>query len=267
MPTAKRWLLEAKALVRTFLLLDPLPTFLDLHTAEKYIQNNETPFAFLKRLIEKEGHPIPLPPERIEPASNKELLDALENWTKTHVPPECKSLESAAKGLVFGEGNPNAKILFIGEAPGEQEDIQGRPFVGRSGKLLDKLLEAIGLERPDVYITNIVKFRPPGNRDPEPEEKEASLPTLLEQLDIIEPKVIATLGRHSTTALLPKVKVHMVRGKTQRDEAGRIILPIYHPAAALYDPNKLTDLETQFLTLQALSAGLIKTPAYQDTLL
>lgn len=195
-------------------------------------------------------------------------LQALEEKTRSNPPRGTESLAKGCQGLVFGEGNPEASLVFIGEAPGEQEDIQGRPFVGRSGKLLDSLLQGIGLERENVYITNIVKFRPPGNRDPLPEEKDAFLPILLEQLDIIAPTVIATLGRHSTQSLLgPKTKVHEVRGKIQRDRQGRVILPIFHPAAALYDPSKRDDLESQFLTLSALIQGTIKAPAHQATLL
>ena len=109
----------------------------------------------------------------------------------------CPDLAQTATNLVMGDGNPDADIVFIGEAPGKQEDIQGLPFVGASGKFLNEMLESIGLQRSDIYITNIVKYRPPNNRDPLPEEKKAFWPYLLKQLQIIEPKVVITLGRHS----------------------------------------------------------------------
>lgn len=253
----KRWLLEANCLIRLHIGLDPKTLLSAPHVAEEHTKNGISPFEFLKTIIEEKNLNIPIPTENSEPFSNKFLLQELHKWANLHCPKNCETLKTGCNGLVFGEGNPNANILFIGEAPGEQEDIQNRPFVGRSGKLLDKLLNDIDLQREDVYITNIVKFRPPKNRDPLPEEIQASLPLLLEQIDIIEPKVISTLGRHSTIALLPKAKVHQIRGKTQCDNTGRTILPIFHPAAALYDPNKLIDLKNQFSTLQALASGLL----------
>src|SRR5581483_8259108 len=112
-------------------------------------------------------------------------------------------LASSATQLVFGDGNPDSEIVFIGEAPGKNEDEQGKPFVGAAGKFLNEMLEMIGLKREDIYITNIVKYRPPNDRDPEPSENEAFLPYLQGQLDIIGPKLIVTLGRHSMDVLLP----------------------------------------------------------------
>ncbi len=125
-------------------------------------------------------------------------------------------LKSQAAQLVFGEGNPDADVLFIGEAPGKQEDLQGKPFVGASGKFLDEMLESIGMKREDIYITNIVKYRPPNNRDPLPEEKKAFLPYLQEQLEIIQPKIIVTLGRHSGGAFLPDLHISQDHGKPKR---------------------------------------------------
>lgn len=134
--------------------------------------------------------------------SNKQLqLDDLQRQiVKDKV---CPELAEQATQLVFGTGNPEADIVFIGEAPGKNEDIKGEPFVGAAGKFLNEMLEMIGLKRADIYITNIVKYRPPNNRDPLPEEKSTFLPYLEQQIDIIDPKVIVTLGRHSMDVLLP----------------------------------------------------------------
>ncbi len=134
----------------------------------------------------------------------------------------------------MGDGNPNADIVFIGEAPGKEEDKQGLPFVGAAGKFLDEMLKSIKLNRSDVYITNIVKYRPPGNRDPDPEEKEAFLPFLDRQMEVIQPKVIVTLGRHSMNMFLPGLKISQVHGQPKRLK-GQVFLPLYHPAAALYN--------------------------------
>ena len=134
--------------------------------------------------------------------------------------------------LVFGEGNPDSTVLFIGEAPGQTEDQQKRPFVGRAGQLLTKCLQEIGWKREDVYITNIVKRRPPENRDPLPEEIEAYNPYLTRQIEIINPKIVATLGRFSMNYFLPFAKITRDQGKTFEKD-GRIIYPILHPAAAL----------------------------------
>ena len=146
----------------------------------------------------------------------------------------CPELAEQATQLVFGDGNPAAEIVFIGEAPGKNEDIQGIPFVGAAGKFLNEMLEMIGLSRENIYITNIVKYRPPNNRDPLPEEKSVFLPYLQQQLDIIKPKLIVTLGRHSMDSLLPGLKISQVHGQPKR-HAGRVYLPLFHPAAALYN--------------------------------
>ena len=143
-------------------------------------------------------------------------------------------LREQATQLVFGDGDINADILFIGEAPGKNEDIQGKPFVGAAGKFLNEMLEMIGLKREDVYITNIVKYRPPNNRDPLPEEKSAFLPFLEKQIDIIDPKIIVTLGRHSMDAILPGLTISQVHGQPKRYK-NRVFLPLFHPAAALYN--------------------------------
>lgn len=146
----------------------------------------------------------------------------------------CPKLAKGATQLVFGDGNPNAKIVFIGEAPGKNEDLQGKPFVGAAGTFLNEMLELIGMKREEIYITNIVKYRPPNNRDPLPEEKEAFLPFLREQLEVIKPKLVVTLGRHSMDILLPGLKISQVHGEPKRYN-GQVYLPLFHPAAALYN--------------------------------
>jgi uracil-DNA glycosylase family 4 len=143
-------------------------------------------------------------------------------------------LAASATQLVMGEGNPDAEVVFIGEAPGATEDKLGRPFVGAAGKFLDEMLASIKLGRADVYITNIVKYRPPGNRDPLPEEVAAFKPYLLEQLAVIKPKLIVFLGRHATNVFLPELKISQAHGRAFR-RAGKVYMPLYHPAAALYN--------------------------------
>jgi len=128
----------------------------------------------------------------------------------------CPELAAQATQLVFGEGNPGAEVVFIGEAPGKSEDIQGKPFVGAAGKFLEEMLAMIGLKRQDVYITNIVKYRPPNNRDPFPDEKAAFLPYLEAQLEAIQPKLIVTLGRHSLNCFLPDLSISQVHGMPKR---------------------------------------------------
>jgi uracil-DNA glycosylase family 4 len=157
----------------------------------------------------------------------------------------CPDLAKQATHLVMGDGSPTADIVFIGEAPGKNEDLQGKPFVGAAGKFLNEMLESISLKREDVYITNIVKYRPPNNRDPLPEEKKAFLPYLQAQLEVIQPKIVATLGRHSMNCFLPDLQISKVHGEPKRirlqmkehdnDTLDIVILPLFHPAAALYN--------------------------------
>lgn len=161
----------------------------------------------------------------------------------------CKGRTNAVPGV----GNPQAKILFIGEGPGKDEDLQGEPFVGRAGKLLTALLEKIGIERKDVFITNVVKCRPPNNRDPEDDEVEACWPYLDRQIHLIDPRVIVTLGRHSMKRFLPGYTISSVHGEPKRRQSdGRIIFPLYHPAMALYKPTMLDVLEKDMLKLKAM---------------
>jgi len=172
----------------------------------------------------------------------------------------CPELAAGATQLVFGDGSPDTDTVFVGEAPGKKEDEQGVPFVGAAGRFLDEMLDSIELKRKDVYITNIVKYRPPDNRDPLPSEIKTFLPYLLKQLEIIKPKLIVTLGRFSMNVFLPKLKISQVHGQPKQmqmvqdtedaaDKSSSIfieatdeqatapwtILPLYHPAAALYN--------------------------------
>jgi DNA polymerase len=153
-----------------------------------------------------------------------------------------------ATQLVFGDGNPGAQIVFIGEAPGKNEDLQGKPFVGAAGQFLNDMLEMIDLKREDVYITNIVKYRPPNNRDPYPEEKQAFLPYLESQLEVIQPLIVVTLGRHSLNCFLPDLQISKVHGQPKRYK-GRIYLPLFHPAAALYNGSMRQTLIDDFATI------------------
>lgn len=148
----------------------------------------------------------------------------------------CK-LHKTRTHIVFGEGNPKAEMMFIGEAPGESEDLEARPFVGRAGKLLDKMIEAMGIQRSDVYIANIVKCRPPENRPPEEDEKTACTPYLLDQIAAVSPKVIIALGKTAAQGLLQTdTPITELRG-VLHDFQGTKLLPTYHPAYLLRNPS------------------------------
>lgn len=153
---------------------------------------------------------------------------------------------------VFGVGNPHARVMFIGEAPGKNEDLQGEPFVGAAGHYLNELLGCAGLRREDVFIANVLKCRPPGNRDPRPEEIQTCTPFLREQTRTIDPEVLVTLGKFSTQFVLKtQVGITRLHGRVQR--AGKfLVFPIFHPAAALYDGAKREALENDFVTLGEL---------------
>ncbi|OYX44151.1 uracil-DNA glycosylase [Candidatus Saccharibacteria bacterium 32-49-12] len=158
----------------------------------------------------------------------------------------CPELAAAANSLVMGEGDSNARVIFIGEAPGRLEDETGRPFVGAAGKILDQLLDSAGVSRSEVYITSIIKYRPPNNRDPSPVEKAAFWPYLERQIEIIDPDYILTLGRHGLSAFLPEAQIRDVHGLVQNVVVAgreRHIIPQYHPAAAIYN-RKLRDILT-----------------------
>ncbi len=150
---------------------------------------------------------------------------------------------------VLGEGNPHAKIMFIGEAPGQKEDELKRPFVGASGNFLNELLGTIGLKREDVYISNVVKYRPPENRDPTPEEKEQCMPWLQMEIAIIKPRVICTLGRHSMAHFVSNRTITQAHGKAFKLNDQLTIFPIYHPAAALHNGNLRESLYADFRAL------------------
>ena len=153
---------------------------------------------------------------------------------------------------VFGVGNPHARVMFIGEAPGKNEDLQGEPFVGAAGHYLNELLGCAGLRREDVFIANVLKCRPPGNRDPRPEEIQTCTPYLREQTRTIDPEVLVTLGKFSTQFVLKtQVGITRLHGRVQR--VGKfLVFPIFHPAAALYDGAKREALENDFVTLGQL---------------
>lgn len=163
----------------------------------------------------------------------------------------CPDLAQTATQLVMGDGNPDADIVCIGEAPGKNEDKTGKPFVGAAGKFLDEMLASINLNRGDIYITNIVKYRPPNNRDPLPEEKVAFFPYLDQQLSVIQPKLVITLGRHSTNSFLPECKISEVHGQPKR-KAGIVFLPLYHPAAALYNGSMRATLLEDFAKIPTI---------------
>lgn len=164
-------------------------------------------------------------------------------------------LRAGATQLVFADGNPNADVVFIGEAPGKNEDLKGIPFIGAAGKFLDEMLASIDLKREDIYITNIVKYRPPNNRDPLPEEKKAFWPYLVRQLDVIQPKLVVTLGRHSMEYFLPNQKISAVHGEPKRiafGERTQVVMPLFHPAAALYNGGLRQTLLDDFSRIPAI---------------
>ena len=180
---------------------------------------------------------------------------------------KCKKcpLHENRTNTVPGEGNAKADLLFIGEGPGKKEDELARPFVGPAGKLLEELLGTINLTREDVFIANVVKCRPPGNRDPLPEEVEACWPYLQQQVALINPKLIILLGRHSLDRFIPNMKISQARGKPMRREVenlGRYVFyPIYHPAAALHNPNNREPLLEDFRRIPTVLEEVAKLPA------
>lgn len=168
-------------------------------------------------------------------ATAQKLLELHKKHAKSNI---C-ALKSTATQAVFGDGNPSAEVVFIGEAPGKKEDEGGKPFIGAAGKFLSEMLSSINMAREDIYITNIVKYRPPNNRDPLPEEKEACKAWLHAELSAIKPKLIVFLGRHSMNHFFPEEKISTAHGKLIIKKIPGIpteyFLPLYHPAAALYN--------------------------------
>jgi len=184
--------------------------------------------------------------ERIEPVpvalsrSSKEALETIREDIGDCT--RCKLHTQGRKQIVFGVGNPNADLMFVGEAPGADEDIQGIPFVGRAGQLLTKIIEAIGLQRDDVYIANVIKCRPPGNRNPDPDEVETCEPFLFRQIDSIQPKVIVALGTFAAKALLKtQDPISRLRGHVY-DYRGAKLIPTFHPAFLLRSPDRKRDV-------------------------
>ncbi len=177
----------------------------------------------------------------------------------------CPGLASQATQLVFGSGNPDANIVFIGEAPGKNEDLVGEPFVGKAGHLLDDMLQSVHIDRNQIYITNIVKYRPPKNRDPLPQEKSAFWPYLQKQLAIIKPKLVITLGRHSMAMFVPQGKISELHGTTQEiiiQDTNQpfkcTLLTLYHPSAAIYRGSVKKALMQDFSIIPNLLAKLNK---------
>ena len=193
-----------------------------------------------------------------EPPTSVQARDGLALLAYGDVVAGCTScaLAEGRTQVVFGVGSPTADLMFVGEAPGFHEDKQGIPFVGAAGKLLTKLLAGIGIAREDVYVANVLKCRPPGNRDPLPEEIEACEGHLFKQIELIEPKVVATLGNFATKLLSGKpAGITRVHGQEQEVVLGaqRVLLyPIFHPAAALYTPRMLEVLEADFRRIPEL---------------
>jgi uracil-DNA glycosylase family 4 len=182
---------------------------------------------------------------------------------ETSVCTKCE-LHHSRINAVPGEGPSDADILFIGEGPGFHENEQGRPFVGAAGRFLEELLEKVGMSREQVYITNVVKCRPPGNRDPRPEEIEICTRDYLDrQIQSIKPKVIVTLGRFSMALYLPNAKISAVHGEPLRVK-GRLVVPMYHPAAALHQGSLRPVIESDFSKLPALISEVADVPEYSE---
>ena len=167
----------------------------------------------------------------------------------------CKLHGLGRRQIVFGVGDPNADLMFVGEAPGADEDIRGEPFVGRAGQLLTKIIEAIGLRREDVYIANVIKCRPPGNRNPEPDEVEQCEPFLFRQIDTIKPKVIVALGKFAAQSLLRTTDpITRLRGREYKYRNG-ILMPTYHPAYLLRTPSAKREVWEDMKRVRAILAG------------
>ena len=208
-------------------------------------RRDEPPRA-LTPLVENAGESAPVAGVASEPAaavpavvpvftSPRDALDAL----RDEIGPQCTRCKLHTLGrrqVVFGVGNPDAALMFVGEAPGADEDIQGEPFVGRAGQLLTKIIEAIGMRRDDVYIANVIKCRPPGNRNPEPDEVEQCEPFLFRQIDSIKPTVIVALGKFAAQSLLRTTEpITRIRGREYKYRDA-ILMPTYHPAYLLRNP-------------------------------
>ena len=184
-------------------------------------------------------------------ADQPETLDVI----RVDIGPDCSRCKLHTLGrrqVVFGVGNPNADLMFVGEAPGADEDLQGEPFVGRAGQLLTKIIEAIDLRREDVYIANVIKCRPPGNRNPEPDEVEQCEPFLFRQIDAIKPKVIVTLGKFAAQSLLrTDAPITRIRGR-EFTYRGAVLIPTFHPAYLLRNPSSKRDVWEDMKKVRAI---------------
>jgi DNA polymerase len=184
------------------------------------------------------------------PAALDEIRAVLGDCTR------CKLHTLGRTQIVFGVGNPQARLMFVGEAPGADEDIQGEPFVGRAGQLLTKIIQSIGLERADVYIANVIKCRPPGNRNPEPDEVAECRPFLFRQIDTIRPRVVVALGTHAAHALLEtETPISRLRGQVIPFRHGASLIPTFHPAYLLRSPDKKRDVWEDMKRVRELLAG------------
>ena len=183
--------------------------------------------------------------------SQVEALDAL----RVEIGPDCRLCKLHTLGrkqVVFGVGNPNADLMFVGEAPGADEDIQGEPFVGKAGQLLTKIIEAIGMQRSDIYIANVIKCRPPGNRNPEPDEVERCEPFLFRQIDIVQPKVIVALGKFAAQSLLRTTEpITRLRGREYKFRSA-ILMPTFHPAYLLRNPSSKREVWVDMKRVRAI---------------
>lgn len=215
-----------------------------------------------------EREPLERPePREFQPSEPLEPLEPIRVFTsqadalnaiKIDIGPDCSRCKLHTLGrrqVVFGVGNPNADLMFVGEAPGADEDIQGEPFVGRAGQLLTKIIEAINLNREDVYIANVIKCRPPQNRNPEPDEVEQCEPFLFRQIETIKPKVIVALGKFAAQSLLKTTEpITRIRGReyTYRDA---ILMPTYHPAYLLRNPSSKREVWEDMKRVRAILSG------------
>ena len=189
-------------------------------------------------------------------ASASLALDAL----RAEIGPDCSRCKLHTLGrrqVVFGVGNPDADLMFVGEAPGADEDVQGEPFVGRAGQLLTKIIEAIGMFRGDVYIANVIKCRPPGNRNPEPDEVERCEPFLFRQIDIVKPRVIVALGKFAAQSLLKtNDPITRIRGREYTYRSA-ILMPTYHPAYLLRNPSAKREVWEDMKRVKAILSGTL----------
>ena len=189
---------------------------------------------------------VELPSSNLDGSSTPgvELLDL--DALRAHIGPDCTRCKLHKLGrtqVVFGVGNPEARLMFVGEAPGADEDVQGEPFVGRAGQLLTKIIQSIGLERSDVYIANVIKCRPPQNRNPEPDEVKECQPFLFRQIDLIKPRVIVALGTFAAHALLTTdAPISRLRGRVHSFRHGASLIPTFHPAYLLRSPERKRDV-------------------------